>query len=715
MKDRKKDRLYKVLNALPAAAVAFCVSFAGVQCLTTAFSFQTYYDLARLVFWLAALSVLGAVCFSVRRGWIVLLGLLAVGLGILSQDEMSVREIKLLIFRISEFYNRAYGWGVVFDTPVGVITERDTGLFGNGFVFYTMYVSITGGLIAVGGLSALAVCWTMCIGKSAAPALVLGSLPLLVCCPITDTVPAERYLFLLLGSQLLVILSQSVRRINRKQGQRLTALLLVPVVLYTALLASWMPKRDYERQSARLLQTVSRWATYITGQGSVGGGGTPEELLAAGSVDLTQVGPMSKQMTPVMDVLCDMRMKLYLRGQAFDVYTGTGWYASEESEQEDPFWTFSEESITTVRVATRGIRKYRFVPYYAKEFLDIRSGQLANPDEERSFTYTLYGQGRLTADPQGSALVDACLELPEDTMERALAILQDIGADGDRRSIVDAVAEYVQGSAVYDLDTEVMPAWEDDFAIWFLEDSDTGYCTHFASAAVVLLRAAGVPARYVTGYTVTTGSARKETVRACDAHAWVEYLDEKTGWTVLDPTPPEPEEEPTVTTPLLPILPTQPEETQDTQIETQPPSETGTAPATPDATDQKPTENPNTQPAEQQRKLGWYVWVVLAAGVVLALTVQYWLRRCLTARGFYKGKPNRRALNRWRQVRRMAWLLRLPPPENLEFLAEKAAFSQHTLTRAEIKEFDLWLAQARQAVAEKPVLLRLVIRLIWAI
>ena len=48
-----------------------------------------------------------------------------------------------------------------------------------------------------------------------------------------------------------------------------------------------------------------------------------------------------------------------------------------------------------------------------------------------------------------------------------------------------------------DLDSE-------DFAIWFLTEADTGYCIHFATAAVVLLRAAGIPARYVDGYVVNT-------------------------------------------------------------------------------------------------------------------------------------------------------------------------------------------------------------------
>ena len=64
-----------------------------------------------------------------------------------------------------------------------------------------------------------------------------------------------------------------------------------------------------------------------------------------------------------------------------------------------------------------------------------------------------------------------------------------------------AIGDYVRNSAVYDTQTAAMPGNQKDFVRWFLEDSDKGYCVHFASAAAVLLQASGIPARYVTGYT----------------------------------------------------------------------------------------------------------------------------------------------------------------------------------------------------------------------
>jgi len=71
-----------------------------------------------------------------------------------------------------------------------------------------------------------------------------------------------------------------------------------------------------------------------------------------------------------------------------------------------------------------------------------------------------------------------------------------------------------------------------------LFDSKLGFCGHFASAYAMLMRAAGVPARVVTGYLGgewnPVGSYL--IVRQSDAHAWTEVWLEDRGWTRIDPT-----------------------------------------------------------------------------------------------------------------------------------------------------------------------------------
>jgi len=65
-----------------------------------------------------------------------------------------------------------------------------------------------------------------------------------------------------------------------------------------------------------------------------------------------------------------------------------------------------------------------------------------------------------------------------------------------------------------------------------------GYCGHYASAFVMLMRAADVPARVVTGYQGGSWNpvGRYYTVRQSDAHAWAEVWLDGQGWTRFDPT-----------------------------------------------------------------------------------------------------------------------------------------------------------------------------------
>jgi transglutaminase-like putative cysteine protease len=72
----------------------------------------------------------------------------------------------------------------------------------------------------------------------------------------------------------------------------------------------------------------------------------------------------------------------------------------------------------------------------------------------------------------------------------------------------------------------------------FLFDTRRGFCEHFAGAFVFLMRAAGLPARVVTGY--QGGEVNPVDgyllVRQSDAHAWAEVWLAGRGWTRVDPT-----------------------------------------------------------------------------------------------------------------------------------------------------------------------------------
>ncbi len=85
-----------------------------------------------------------------------------------------------------------------------------------------------------------------------------------------------------------------------------------------------------------------------------------------------------------------------------------------------------------------------------------------------------------------------------------------------------------------------LPAGEgkDDVVRW-LDSSEPGFCEYFAGGFTVLARAAGYPARVITGFHGGTLNAFENyyMVRNSDAHAWAEIYDGKTGWWRIDPTP----------------------------------------------------------------------------------------------------------------------------------------------------------------------------------
>lgn len=100
-------------------------------------------------------------------------------------------------------------------------------------------------------------------------------------------------------------------------------------------------------------------------------------------------------------------------------------------------------------------------------------------------------------------------------------------------NIVRRIRTVLRENCVYEQnDLESVPA-DSNYPEFFYFEQKRGYCTHFATTAVLLIRSMGVPARYVSGYMVDpfkfekdngTGSYLAE-VTGKDAHAWIEYYD----------------------------------------------------------------------------------------------------------------------------------------------------------------------------------------------
>lgn len=151
--------------------------------------------------------------------------------------------------------------------------------------------------------------------------------------------------------------------------------------------------------------------------------------------------------------------------------------------------------------------------------------------ELRSYPATATGQ-----DEDQHRLTEA-LRLPANSNPRSLELARRIADDATHpKEILDRVlAEMKTLDLTYTLEPPLLGTHSVDE---FLFDTRLGFCEHFAAAFVVLMRAAEVPARVVTGYqggeiNPVDGSL---VVRQSDAHAWAEVWLPQRGWVRVDPT-----------------------------------------------------------------------------------------------------------------------------------------------------------------------------------
>jgi len=152
--------------------------------------------------------------------------------------------------------------------------------------------------------------------------------------------------------------------------------------------------------------------------------------------------------------------------------------------------------------------------------------------------YTNAISGQPDKEPLSDEMRKALTQLPEAIDPRIPALARQLtqGMESDSEKIA-AVLGYFQGFK-YSMDIHIPAA--NDPLVFFLLQKPPAHCEFFAAGATVLLRAAGVPARYVVGFMVTerNGLGGYWCARNRDAHAWCEAYDSVHGWTIVDATPP---------------------------------------------------------------------------------------------------------------------------------------------------------------------------------
>ena len=676
-----------------AAVLAFLLSFGGLGCLATAFDLAC--DLWELCGFCVLTAAVCALCFRFKWGSLALLCLLALAAGYLWQDGTAAQQTRNLLNVISVRYDRGYGCGYI-------LPGSEPGIMLPLWVTAVAVILVT--------------VWTVQRRQIVILAAILAALPLIASLVVTDTVPAALFLYLFLLGLLLLIFTSHARRRPGGQDNRQAVFLLLPTAAALGLLFWAVPEEGYVNHAQAHLDKIMSLAARLPVVEETPTGELRLNISLGGDerrdVNLRTVGTQPGWRYPVMEVTASRTGTVYLRGQDYDVYSGTGWTAGERRWEE---FGGGDAAGETVTIQTRGVKNVLYLPYYPQESQAIVGGRVSNPDGLTEYSFSL---SKPTAPPsmdeteiqfavgqagQMDTLVYRTLPLDSQwAKDLVLQITADCETDAERAA---AIAEYVRNSAVYDRKTSKMPADNQDFVRWFLEESDRGYCVHFASATTVLLRAAGIPARYVTGYMVQTRAGEPVTVTADMAHAWAEYFDGGT-WVILEATPAAQEEETTL-----------PEEitTRPSEAETQTfPSMEATQPTAPSV---EPTEE-TVPPAPEEKKVDFgavFTVTVTAVLTVLAVLCQGHARLYFKEQRWNSGRRNQKALARFRQAEELAKVMKLELPEELEELAQRAKFSQHTLTAQELRRFDAFREEAFAIARKRPWYMKLLYRYFWAV
>ncbi|MFW5865050.1 MAG: transglutaminase domain-containing protein, partial [Candidatus Izemoplasmataceae bacterium] len=263
-------------------------------------------------------------------------------------------------------------------------------------------------------------------------------------------------------------------------------------------------------------------------------------------------------MLPLFRVFSEEGDLIYLRDKSYGDYNKTGWdvppvYFSPYGISPLNFPSLAGNELTTNQLELKALTTNLpyFLPYYATNgyYDNINDVYLSHsygggytinylPINDLDYeSNTLVGtEYESMENAYKEHVYDTYLQLPQETRIALLEIASKNGLDATSETLIEDVKNYIQKSGVYNLEYGPIPN-NVDFAIYFLEESNEGICQHFAMAATVMYRALGIPARYVTGFSVYAVEDEWTDVTPMQAHAWTEIYIDGFGWVPIETTP----------------------------------------------------------------------------------------------------------------------------------------------------------------------------------
>lgn len=318
--------------------------------------------------------------------------------------------------------------------------------------------------------------------------------------------------------------------------------------------------------------------------------------------DFSKLGKLSLSESTALKVVMDEPTSLYLRGFVGSKYTETAWkpldnevyyranglfywlgqsgfHANNQLSTVNQMVNREEETVNITINNVNANSQYVYTPYELKtnpsQLEDVKTfdeGAIASKSlfgsrlySYQSSTnlvtkypslanevYALEKDGReesyFTNESQYNSYVyENYLQIPEDTkrvLDNHLQFSEQIMEERmSYEQAISLVKDFVYETLSYNKNVKALPE-SSDFVQYVLEESKTGYATHYATVATLLFRHYGIPSRYVEGYLITPEDVKniaqfeEFAIKGTNAHAWTEIYLDKVGWIPIEVTPP---------------------------------------------------------------------------------------------------------------------------------------------------------------------------------
>ena len=319
---------------------------------------------------------------------------------------------------------------------------------------------------------------------------------------------------------------------------------------------------------------------------------------------LKETGAWSASEDTALQVTMEQPQSLYLRGFTGSVYDGSSWKAistEDAYEEKNLFYWLHQENFygenqlsnarnlindnnlsgETGRITIenkKASREYLYLPYELTELPDGYQGETCLTDSalkaeglfgQRNYSFLSYGNLVKDFTTLGSQTFQA-LSNGEDNSYRKLEsyynafvyqqdtsipagleslFRRELGEGGNRDAghtdyytAISRIRAYLEKNMTYSTATDVFSE-SGDFTENFLTESKIGHSVHFATAATLMFRYYGIPARYVEGYLITPEDVQGKNpgdtidIPGKNGHAWTEIYIDGLGWVPIEMTP----------------------------------------------------------------------------------------------------------------------------------------------------------------------------------